>query len=80
MRKRSRGQTDTVVGSVEDGVEALEEGKAVDEVEALARVRSKIPNDEVNVSGGAADCSVQRAGPDLGVSCQFKGSLGCRRR
>lgn len=45
----------------EDRVEPLEEGLAVDEVEALARVTAEVTDDEVHVAGGAANERVERA-------------------
>lgn len=69
------GETDALVGGIEDGVETLEEGVAVDEVETLARVRAEVVDDEVDGAGGATDVGVQRAGEELSVGGQLESSL-----
>ena len=62
-RSRERGvrDPDAAVGCVEDRVEALEEGHAVDEVEALAAGRADRADDEVHAVRVATDGRVQRA-------------------
>lgn len=44
----------------EDRVETLQEGHAVDEIEALTRRRADRVDNEVHVVCGTADCSVER--------------------
>ena len=58
-RERSRREADTAVRAVEDGVEALQERQAVDEVEALARVRAEVGDDQVDAVLVAADGRVE---------------------
>ena len=60
-RERRVGNPDAAVGGVEDRVEALEEGHAVDEVEALAAGRADRADDEVHAVRVAPDGRVQRA-------------------
>ena len=50
------------VGDVVDVVEPLEERVAVDEVEALARVRAEVGGDEVDGVGVATNRSVELQG------------------
>ena len=59
IRVLGRREAETRVGRVEDGVEAFEERVAVDKVEALARVAANVVDDEVDVTAGAADLSIQ---------------------
>ena len=55
------------IGRVEDGVEALKEGEAVDEVETFTRWRAEVVDDKQDVTWLTANGSVQGARPDLGV-------------
>ena len=48
-----------MVRSIVDGVETLEEGQAVDEVETLAAVGAEVTDDEVDTVGAATNSSVQ---------------------
>ena len=57
-RRRGAGSS---AGLTEDRVEPLEEGLAVDEVEALARVAAEVADDEVHVARAAADVRVEGA-------------------
>ena len=57
-RRRGAGSG---AGLTEDRVEPLEEGLAVDEVEALARVAAEVADDEVHVARAAADVRVEGA-------------------
>lgn len=57
--KGSGSQTDPLVGGVEDGVETLKEGLAVDEVETLAGVSAEVTDDEVHAVGIATNSSVE---------------------
>ena len=52
-------EADLGVGDVVNVVEPFEERVAVDEVEALARVRAEVGRDEVDAVGIAADRSVE---------------------
>ena len=68
LREGSSGKSNTLVGSVEDGVETLEEGETVDEVEAFAAGRAKTVGDEVNRVSNTTNVSVEGTRPDLGIS------------
>ena len=57
---RGRCKADARVGGVEDGVEALQEGVAVDEVETLAGRCASRADDEIDVVGAATDGGVKR--------------------
>ncbi len=59
IRERRGRESDTRVGGVVNVVEPLEERVAVDEVEALARVRAEVRRDEVDAAGAAADSAVE---------------------
>ena len=71
-RERSGRKADTPASGVEDGVEALEEGHAVDEVEALARRGANRADDEEDFIRVAADSRVQSA---LEGTCESVRSL-----
>ena len=60
-RERSGCKTNAPAGRVEDGVEALEEGHAVDEVEALARRGANRADDEEDFVRVTTNSRVQRA-------------------
>ena len=49
LREGSGGESNTLVGSVEDGVETLEECVPIDEVEALPGLPTDVADDEVDV-------------------------------
>lgn len=68
-------ETNTLVGSVEDRVEALEESETVDEVETLARVGAKVIDNAVDGSGNTTDISIEGSGPDLSIGGQAEGGL-----
>lgn len=68
------GKADALVGGIEDGVEALEEGVAVDEVETLAGVGAKVVDDAVDASGNTTDVGVERAGENLTVGSELEGA------
>jgi hypothetical protein len=68
------GETDTVVGGIKDGVEALQESETVDEVETFTAGRAKVVDDEVDVTGDTADEGVEAAGPCLGVGGKAEGN------
>lgn len=59
MSERGGGETDTAVGGIEDRVETLEEGHAVDEVEAFTSGGSEVTHNEVHAVGIATNSSVQ---------------------
>ena len=73
--ERGGSKTNTLVGGVVDGIEALEEGHTIDEVETLTRVRAKIVNDEVDAAGSTTNLGIEGTGPDLSIGGQLKGSL-----
>jgi len=75
LGERGGGETDTVVGSVEDRVEALEESETVDEVETFTAVGAEIGDDEEDATGSATDISVEVTRPDLSISSKLEG--GC---
>ena len=60
-RELGGGKAEAAVGGVKDGVEALQERLAVDEVEALARVAAEVADDEVYIPRAAADERVEGA-------------------
>ena len=70
-----RSEPDLVLAAVVDGVEALEERVAVDEVEALAGRGADVGDDEVDGVVRAADGAVQGTRPDLGVGGELPGVL-----
>jgi len=70
------GETDTLVGGIKDGVEALQESETVDEVETFTAGRAKVVDDEVDAVGVTADEGVEAAGPCLGVGGKGEGSAG----
>ena len=59
VRELRGGEADLAVRDVEHVVEPLEEGEAVDEVQALAAVRAEVDRDEVDGAIVAADGSVE---------------------
>jgi len=65
-------ETDTLVGGVEDGVEAFEESETVDEVETLTAGCAKTVGDEVDVPSNTANVSVKGTRPDLGIGSKLK--------
>jgi hypothetical protein len=67
MGEGGLGEADALSGGVEDGVEALEEGIAVDEVETLTGVGAEVADDEVDAARDTTDISVERAREDLSV-------------
>lgn len=69
----SGGKADALVGCVEDGVKALEEGVAVDEVKTLAGVRSEVADDEVDARCNTTNVSVECPGEDLSVGGELEG-------
>ena len=75
MGERSGSKTNTLVGGIEDGIKALEEGHTVDEVETFTGGRTEIANDKVDAAGSTTDEGVEGTGPELSVGSQFKGSL-----
>lgn len=54
------GEADAAVASVENGVVALKEGVAVDEVKTLAAVGADVVDDQVDVTRAAANGTVER--------------------
>ena len=59
-RKLGLRNTNAAVRAVEHGVETLEEGLTVDEVEALATVSPYVSDDEVNAVRVSPDRTVER--------------------
>lgn len=66
-RVRGCGKTDTVVGGIENRVEALEESVAIDEVETFTTGGAKGVDNEVDVARATTNISVKGARPDLAV-------------
>jgi len=64
---RSRCKADSLVGSVEDGVEALQESVAVDEVETLAAGCTEVVDNEVDGTRNTTNISVEGTRPNLSV-------------
>ena len=73
--ERGSSKTNTLIGGIVDGIEALEEGHTVDEVETLTGVRTEIADDQVDVASSTTDLGVEGTGPDLSIGGQLKGSL-----
>jgi len=71
--ERCRGESDPVVGSIEHGVEPLEEGLPVDKIETLAAGAPKIVNNQIEISSNTADVGVEASRPQLGVRSEGKG-------
>ena len=63
-------QSDTLVGSVEDGVESLEKSLAIDEVKSLTTWRPNVGNNQINVVGNTTNQCVEVTRPDLSVRSQ----------
>lgn len=57
--ERSVGKTDTLVCSVEYGVESFKESEAIDKIETLAWGGANISDDEVDTIGVTTNSSVQ---------------------
>lgn len=73
--KGGGSETDTLVGGVEDGVEALEEGETIDEVETLTAGCAKAVSDEIDVPSNTANVSVKGTRPDLGIRSKLESGL-----
>ena len=74
----SRDSANSIARRTEDGVEPLKESLTVDKVKTLARVATEITDDEVDVTGGAADVCVERALYSHNVSTHAtSASKGC---
>ena len=67
VRELRGGEADLAVRDVEHVVEPLEEGEAVDEVQALAAVRAEVARDEVDGAVIAANGSVE-----LHETCRYQ--------
>jgi len=70
--ERGGGEADTLVGGIEDRVEALEEGVPVDEVKTLTGVRAEVVDNQVDGAGGSTDVSVERTGEELSIGGQLE--------
>jgi len=79
MGERGGSQTNTLVGGIEDGIEALKEAVTIDEVETFTRGRTKIVDDEVDAAGSTTDVGVEGTGPELSIGGQLKGGLWVKR-
>ena len=69
-------EADAAVGCVVNGVEALQEREAVDEVQPLSALAPHVGGDEVDLVVVAAEEAVQLARPDLRVGGELEGGLG----
>lgn len=63
------------IAGIVDGVEALKESIAIDEVEAFTAILTNVTDDKINLVRGSADIAVERTRPYLCIRCQFKGCL-----
>lgn len=72
MREWCCSKSDTLVGGVEDRVEALQESVTIDEIKAAAALSTEVSNDEVDLVGSAANVIVEGSGPDLRVRGQLE--------
>lgn len=73
--ERSRGEPDLLACSVEHGVETLQEGETVDEVETGAGIGSNVANDQIHIVCRAANVGIKGTRPCLSVCCKLKGCL-----
>lgn len=72
VRKRGGRYANTMVGSIEDSIEALEESLSVDKVQTLSRGCSDVTNNQVNAIGSPANSCVKGTRPDLSVGGKLK--------
>ena len=70
-----RSKTNALVTRVENGIEAFEESKTVDEIESLASRSAETVNNKIYVPTSAANESVERPWPRLRVGSQHKSTL-----
>ena len=68
-------KSDTLVGSIKDRVESLEETLAVDEIESRSAGIANVCNNQVNVAGSTTKLRIKVTRPDLGVRGQMECSL-----
>jgi hypothetical protein len=74
-RIRGCGKTDTVIGGVEHGVEALKESVAIDEVETFTTGCANGVDNEVDVAVTTTNIGIEGARPDLAVGGESAGCL-----
>jgi len=70
-------QTDTGIGGIEYGVEALEKNVAVDEIDTCIR-RTHVADNEVDEAAATTNVSIEGTRPDLAVRCESIGVLCSR--
>ena len=73
--ERCGSQSNTLVASVEDSVESLEDRHAKDEVKFLSTRGANITNGQINFARDTANDDVEGSRPDLGVGSQSECSL-----
>ena len=66
------GKTDTGIGGIVYGIEALEESEAQDEGET---VRANALDNEVDEASSTTNLVIEVTRPDLGVRCESVGIL-----
>jgi hypothetical protein len=68
-------QSDSLVGSVVDRVESLEESHAEDEIESGSTIEAIVLDNQINVTENTTNIGIKAPRPDLSVSSQFECSL-----
>ena len=78
MSERSGSEANSAIRGIEDWVEALEEGEAIDEVETRASVGTDTVDNQVDIASGSSNESVQGTRPCLGVYGELESDLDNR--
>ena len=69
------GKTDTGIGGIVHGIEALEECEAQNEVETWTTVLAQVDDNEVDNASSTTNLIIEGTRPDLGVRCESVGIL-----
>ena len=75
IREWGCGKTDTGIGGIVHGIEALEESEAQNEVETWATVPANVIDNEVDEASSTTNLVIEVTRPDLGVRCESVGIL-----
>ena len=68
-------KTDTRIGGIVHGIEALEESEAQDEVDTCTTVRAPVDDNEIDNASSTTNLIIEGTRPDLGVRCESVGIL-----
>ena len=69
------GKTDTGIGGIVHGIEALEESEAQDEVDTCTTGHASVHDNEVDNASSTTNQMIEGTRPDLGVRCESVGIL-----